>query len=666
MTFYSDYPLYNNTTKYKGSKIMEQIKQKSHFEIIERAGYKTLNILLSFSVGYILSKATINNTISPFSLGVMSVLPFSTLTLIASYIGSVLGYITNEISVETLRFLASLTVLIAIIIISGKKIYRNKVYSPVLISTISILLGVLFMFSSGYSVYSLLIIIFEGVLSGCTSYFSHYFLIALETKSKFETKDIISFNITLLILICALDSYYIYGISIALVFVVTITLYCSYYLQRNIAAFFTLALSFILSLLNPIYDYYILILYIPALISIAISKFDKKYIAISYYMPYITLATLNSSTSLNFHMLLAPLFSIIIYKLTPKEKLKIFLSDYIEVFEPKSHECSNQNSDQLCETYCEMSKELANKINSISITPILSNTTEKQIKKYLYANKCRDINITNYYNTNGKQIITLSYKSVKPVSAHLIRSKISLITGKEFAINTEIKNNDLYKYSLEQIESFKIECYALYKAKKGENVCGDNVSAFKSSNSKYNLILSDGMGSGKEAYNKSFDAITLMKKLLKSNTSPEIAIETVNSSIDMLKDEIGFSTIDLCTISLDSGIAVFLKCGAYISFILRRNNILKINGGGFPAGLNEKVSYTKQTEQLSDGDVIIMMSDGLSEAIDKIQAILLINKHENIEVLTKELLDCAYSNTTSESDDDMTVMCAKIIKRKQE
>lgn len=645
---------------------MEKIEYRTHFYTIEKIAYKLLNIMLSFVIGYILSKASIASSVSPFSIGVISVIPFSVLSVIASYIGSVFGYLTNDITVDTFRFITSLSALMALIMISGKRIYKSKVFSPILISVISIVFGLLYLLTDKISVFSVLVLVFEGILCGCTAYFTHYFIIAVENKSKFETKDIISFNITLLILICAIDNYYVYGISASLVFVTTIILYCSYYLKRSIAVFFTFALSLTLSLLNPIYEYYILIIYIPALISIAISKFDKKFIAISYYMPYITLCTLNMSTALNFQMLLAPLFSIAIYKLTPKEKLKLYLTDYIDVFEPKNQEASSNDSNQLCEYYCDKSRELINKINSINVSPLICENTEKKIKKYLYTNKCRDISISNYYNENGKQIISLSFKSDRHVSSHLIRSKIALITEKEFVISAENKVNELYKYNLEQVDSYKIECYALYKAKKGETICGDNVSAFKSLNSKYNLILADGMGSGKEAYNKSRDAITLMKKLLKSDVSPEIAIETVNSTIDMLKDEIGFSTIDLCTISLDSGIAVFIKCGAFTSFILRNNNILKIGGGGFPAGLTEKTVYTKQTEELQDGDLVIMMSDGLSEATDKIQALLLLNKYESIEALTKEMIDCAYNNTLAESDDDMTVMCAKIIKRKQE
>ena len=54
-----------------------------------------------------------------------------------------------------------------------------------------------------------------------------------------------------------------------------------------------------------------------------------------------------------------------------------------------------------------------------------------------------------------------------------------------------------------------------YKAKNGESVCGDNAAAFKGADEHYYINLTDGMGSGKEAYSKSNDAVNILKKLLK-------------------------------------------------------------------------------------------------------------------------------------------------------
>ena len=60
------------------------------------------------------------------------------------------------------------------------------------------------------------------------------------------------------------------------------------------------------------------------------------------------------------------------------------------------------------------------------------------------------------------------------------------------------------------------------------------------------------------------------------------------------------------------------------------------------------------------------MSDGVAGACEQIQAALLMSKHDEPEALTRELIDCAYNNIPPEHDDDMTVLTAKVTKRRFE
>ncbi len=642
---------------------MEKIGYQSKLQIIEKIAYKSLSILVSIVIGLMLSKTTIGSIISPFSLSVLSITPFTILSTISVYLGSFIGYLTNNFTIVNFKFICANTILLAIILISGKTLYIKKVYSPLLSGLISMACGILFIFLDELSIYATLIVICESVLCGCITYFLNYFIKAISHKNKFESKDIIALNITTLMLICVLNNYYIFGISLSLIFVITVTYLCAYYINRKLAIGFTASLSLLISFLNPMHDYFILTLYIPALICIAISKFDKKYITPSYYLPYMTLATLNSSTGFNLQILIAPIISSFIYTILPKTKIKIFVSRYIDIFEPEKPISENNDCESIYNNFCQSTKQLSGLINSPKIKPIINSKIEKSIRKYLYINKCFDINISNFYNSNNKQILSITFKSEKHFSPHLLKNKISLLCDAQFIINNENINGNFYKYDFEQIDLYRTECFALYKAKRGQNICGDNVSAFKSSGAQYNLILADGMGSGKGAYSNSHDSILLLKKFLKSGVSAEKAIDAVNCSIDMLKDEIGFSTVDLCIIDLEHGSAKFIKCGAYLSLIVRDNSIIKIDSGGFPVGLSEKVSYVKHTIELKHNDIIIMMSDGISATIDQIQAILLMKNTVNIEEITKELIDCAHINTPPELDDDMTVLCAKIIKR---
>ena len=645
---------------------MEKAEIRSKLQIIEAAAYKLLNFILSAAAGFIISKAGVKSIFSPFSLSLMSLAPASGLSIIGLYIGAVAGFATKAFSVYNFKYICAETIMLAIILVSGKNRYIKKVYTPILPAVVCFISGFIFLFAEEFSIYGLLLLICEALICGCSAYFGNYFICAIKRKTRLDSKDMISLNITLLILICALDNFYIYGFSISLVFLILLIFMCAYFLDKKSAAVFTLSLCFVLSLLHSVNEQYILILYIPALICILVSKFDKKYIEAAYFLPYFTLSTaIYGIFGYNLQMILAPLLATLIFRLIPKSKLENILSQYV-IVSSEYTQSTDTSCDDLCEKFKSSTDNLVRELNDTNITPIISDEIENKMKRYLYLNKCRDISLVNYFNADGKQIIALYCKCEQKPNSSIIRKKLSETVGKNFIISSEASDGKNYSYKFEQADNFKIECFALYKPKRGENICGDSVSAFKSINSRYNIILADGMGSGRDAYIKSSNTITLMKKLLKSGVSPDKAIESVNSSMEMLKEEIGFSTIDLCSISLESGTAGFYKCGAYNGYILRNKKLIKINGGGYPAGLNEKITYSFSGAALEDGDFIIMMSDGVSGAADRLQAVLLMSEQTDPEAMTRELIDCAYNSIPPEFDDDMTVLTAKVTKRRFE
>lgn len=642
---------------------MEKSGLKITFEIIELAGHKALNIIFSFILGFFTSKAEISNELSPFSLSYLSIMPCTELSVIATYIGSFLGFITKSFSVFNFKYICANTIIFLIILIFGKKQYNEKVYSPILTGVICFTSGLLFLFVDSFEVINLLLLICESILCSCAAYFGKYFFNSVNKKSKLETKDIISFNITVMILICVADSYYISGFSISLILTTLIIYLSSYYLERKIAAVFVLPVCLIMTILHSTIEYYFLILYLPSLTSILISKFDKKHVIISYLLPYSSLLALNGITAFNLNLLLSPIVSAIIYYLIPKNVISKYLKNYIDVFEPISVLETKTNYNEVCSEFCISANKLITKINETENRPIINKELEIKLKKYLFSKKCRNITINNYYNNSNKQIIAISCKTDGNLTVPMIKNELSKLSGMCFSTADENIENGVIRCSFEQTEKYKVECYALYKAKSGEKICGDNVGAFKSIDSEYTLILADGMGSGKDAYTKSRETINLLKKLLKSGVSIDKSLETANSSISILKDGIGFTTVDICSISLDTAVAEFVKCGAFTSFVMREKQLMTIVSGGFPIGLNENISYTSQTVQLLDGDYIIMMSDGVSNAVEHLQTVLLLNEYDTLEALTKELMDSAFNNTPYEFDDDMTVMTAKIVKR---
>ena len=71
------------------------------------------------------------------------------------------------------------------------------------------------------------------------------------------------------------------------------------------------------------------------------------------------------------------------------------------------------------------------------------------------------------------------------------------------------------------------------------------------------MLLSDGMGTGKKAYEDSRRLIETLEDLLEAGLSEEFALEMIQDAL-LFQDRKAFSTIDAAVISLKTGI---LKSG---------------------------------------------------------------------------------------------------------
>ncbi len=631
--------------------------EKSVVYKVEKICYQILKYILSIFIGFLIARIGIKQSLSPFSLSFLAIVPFTKLNYIPLFFGSFIGYITKEFAIDNFKYICSNIIMLTIIILSGKRFYK-KIYSPILPAVICFLVGFIFLFTNEISLVAVLLLFCESIICGCSSYFIKYCYKSIIKKSKLQGRDLISINITIIILICALDNYYILSTSTAIIFIILLVCMCSYFLETKTALLFTFSICAIPIVLHPDKSYYFLLLYIPTIVSLIISKYEKKHILTSYILSFYSVYTINFQ-NMNFGVALAPLYAAIIYIIIPKNKIEIILSDYITI---KNVKQSNLDCDDLCKEYNKASTELLKKIENVNVIPLINSTIENKIKRYMRINKCKDISISNYYNTQGKQIITIYCRLEDNFSVKKLKNKICEICDCNFILNSQTIDENTMICNFEQSDNYKIECFALYKAKRGETICGDNVTAFKCPDGYYYLILADGMGSGKEAYNKSYNAITLTKKLLKSTSSLSNTIETVNGAIDLLKDGIGFSTMDICRISLCDATAEFVKCGATNSYVMRKNKIIQIKTGGFPLGLCDNVSYTSVPFQFEENDIIVMTSDGIILCVEKLQAIMIQRKSNNIETIAKAIVDISNIETETKSDDDMSIIVANIKK----
>jgi len=167
-----------------------------------------------------------------------------------------------------------------------------------------------------------------------------------------------------------------------------------------------------------------------------------------------------------------------------------------------------------------------------------------------------------------------------------------------------------------------VQLGAAYMVRFRSNFSGDSFAAFSLEEGKQVPVLTDGMGAGKEAHTISTAAVELIGNLLSAGFAPEMALKTLNMILYLknFPKEI-FTSCDLCIIDAVARRASFYKCGACSTFIKRKGKIKTVSPTSpfLPLGTVEDFCIEGLEEDLEEGDILVMVSDGVLEAHGEIE-----------------------------------------------
>ena len=201
----------------------------------------------------------------------------------------------------------------------------------------------------------------------------------------------------------------------------------------------------------------------------------------------------------------------------------------------------------------------------------------------------------------------------------------------------------------------------VYQAARGKNrLCGDSYQLMTTREGVFHTILSDGMGSGGGAAVDSSMTAGLLTSLLTVGIGPEAALKMVNSALLIKSGEESLATVDVCTVDLFTGQADFYKAGAAPSYILRQGRALCVASTSLPAGILRGVAFEKTTMTLHTGDVIVLVSDGVTatgeEWVLSELAQLWKSGDGEVEQLCEKLAATARARRQDGYGDDVTVI----------
>ena len=197
--------------------------------------------------------------------------------------------------------------------------------------------------------------------------------------------------------------------------------------------------------------------------------------------------------------------------------------------------------------------------------------------------------------------------------------------------------------------------------KEGSERSGDVKSVTRIRGDRIMVALSDGMGSGGEAFSGANAAIGLVENFYKTGVDEKVVLPLINRLLTVRNDG-SFQTLDMCVVSLRTGEADFIKLSAPESVIRRREGSEIVEGGALPLGILREIRPAVSRRKLNPGDVVILSTDGVTDAIgaDGVVRVAESCRSNNPQTVADAVLsDAAYVS----GEDDKTVIALRLFRR---
>jgi stage II sporulation protein E len=223
---------------------------------------------------------------------------------------------------------------------------------------------------------------------------------------------------------------------------------------------------------------------------------------------------------------------------------------------------------------------------------------------------------------------------------------------------------------LSQARVFGIATAASVLARGGGAVSGDTHSVIELADGRMVFVLSDGMGAGEAAAVESSTAVCMLERLLEAGFDDEFAVKTVNLILLLRSSGETFATLDVVTVDLGTGDAEFIKVGSPPSFVRTARGVRVVESATLPAGVFDAIDVERTRVKLSDGDVLVMVSDGVLTSTDHseergewVASALSRLSSDQPEDVARLILDKARQHCKGKEPDDMTVVVGRVYRR---
>lgn len=320
------------------------------------------------------------------------------------------------------------------------------------------------------------------------------------------------------------------------------------------------------------------------------------------------------------------------------------------------------------DTFADMIRSTAKELED---SMFIDERLEKKLAAHLKRKGIRVLYVNFFMNREGKYEVHITARAMQKecvTTRELVRA-VSEVMGRRFVpdgaqcqilgkeYTTVVCIEGPVYYTLQGVARIGKGC---------SQISGDNFTMLELPGGHQGVALSDGMGSGEKACKESTLVIELLEELLEAGFPEKTAIQMINTTLVMGREEIHFSTIDMSIFDLYTGTCEIIKAGASSTFIKKKDKVEHLSSTSLPIGVLHTIEIDSVTRKLDDGDFVIMVTDGIMDALPVgeqdivLETIIQGTAINNPKEMAHHILEQVLNWNQEPPMDDMTVLVVGI------
>lgn len=191
-----------------------------------------------------------------------------------------------------------------------------------------------------------------------------------------------------------------------------------------------------------------------------------------------------------------------------------------------------------------------------------------------------------------------------------LAEELSHVCGRSFEMPCLTSASGKCRVRLSEKAAYKVKTGCAQHNSGNGKFCGDCWKSFPDGSGRVVSIVCDGMGTGGRAAVDGAMACGIMERLVKAGIGFDAGLRIVNAALAAKSGDESLSTMDVSVVDLYSGETTLLKAGAPAALLRKKGHVVLRDMPGLPIGILNDAKFVRSADTLSQGDLLVMLSDG--------------------------------------------------------